>query len=384
MRYADPILRAQSPDATMEIIQSAESKSKEIWSKTQHFVLRRTAEKIYEKLPPRNEYIVFYNLQELQEALYLSYLGSDIVEDVKNNDFQEVFPLITALKKIVTHPDLIFYRETGKISLEKEHSRALKLFPEDYKVCKDRSAFSPKLKFTLELISRACDCSEKVIVGSYWNKALDIVKCALDAEGHKVFKVNGSTPPMMRTRIIDEFNECRDFAVLLLNCKAGGTGLNIVGASRMILYDADWNPKNDSQAMARIWRPGQDKEVHIYRLIGIGTIEEKIYERQISKENLSLHLIDRYAISKLDSKFLKELFHYNPSKSSFSSFSSASDCENSWLDYLSPYFKCFKKVQAEWEKLQEEDCILSNPVSQSDASQVDWLVMAEKKLLNDE
>lgn len=73
----------------------------------------------------------------------------------------------------------------------------------------------------------------------------------------------------------------------MLSAKAGGVGLNLIGASNLILYDSDWNPASDQQAMARIWRDGQKKNVHIYRLLTSGTIEEKIFQRQISKTGLS-------------------------------------------------------------------------------------------------
>ena len=69
--------------------------------------------------------------------------------------------------------------------------------------------------------------------------------------------------------------------VFLLSSKAGGVGLNLVGGNVVILYDIDWNPANDQQAMARVWRDGQKKNVTIYRLLTSGTIEEKIFQRQV-------------------------------------------------------------------------------------------------------
>ena len=69
--------------------------------------------------------------------------------------------------------------------------------------------------------------------------------------------------------------------MLLLSTKAGGVGLNLVGGNVLILYDIDWNPANDQQAMARVWREGQKKAVAIYRLLTAGTIEEKILQRQV-------------------------------------------------------------------------------------------------------
>ena len=73
----------------------------------------------------------------------------------------------------------------------------------------------------------------------------------------------------------------------LLSSKAGGCGLNLIGANRLVLFDPDWNPANDQQALARVWRSGQKKACYIYRFFGAGTIEEKTYERQLSKEGLA-------------------------------------------------------------------------------------------------
>ena len=69
--------------------------------------------------------------------------------------------------------------------------------------------------------------------------------------------------------------------MFLLSSKAGGVGLNLIGGNVVILYDIDWNPANDQQAMARVWRDGQRKNVTIYRLLTTGTIEEKIFQRQV-------------------------------------------------------------------------------------------------------
>ncbi|KAJ7413284.1 hypothetical protein WISP_92066 [Willisornis vidua] len=98
---------------------------------------------------------------------------------------------------------------------------------------------------------------------------------------------------LQRQQIVDSFNSKFSPAfVFLLSSKAGGVGLNLVGASHLILYDIDWNPATDIQAMARVWRDGQKHTVHIYRLLTTGTIEEKIYQRQISKQDLSGAVVD--------------------------------------------------------------------------------------------
>ncbi|KII61371.1 DNA repair and recombination protein RAD54-like protein [Thelohanellus kitauei] len=78
----------------------------------------------------------------------------------------------------------------------------------------------------------------------------------------------------------------------MLSSKAGGCGLNLIGANRLVMFDPDWNPANDAQAMARVWRDGQKKPCFIYRLVCTGTIEEKILQRQAHKKALSSCVVD--------------------------------------------------------------------------------------------
>jgi hypothetical protein len=79
-----------------------------------------------------------------------------------------------------------------------------------------------------------------------------------------------------------------DAFAFLLSSKAGGCGLNLIGANRLVLFDPDWNPANDKQAAGRIWRDGQRKRCYIYRFLATGTIEEKVFQRQLSKEGLQV------------------------------------------------------------------------------------------------
>ena len=80
--------------------------------------------------------------------------------------------------------------------------------------------------------------------------------------------------------------------IFLLSSKAGGVGLNLIGGNHLVLFDPDWNPANDAQAMARVWREGQKKNVSIYRTLSTGSIEEKIFQRQITKKALSNSVVE--------------------------------------------------------------------------------------------
>uniref|UniRef100_A0A8D9ERB0 DNA repair and recombination protein RAD54-like n=1 Tax=Cacopsylla melanoneura TaxID=428564 RepID=A0A8D9ERB0_9HEMI len=137
-------------------------------------------------------------------------------------------------------------------------------------------------------------------------------------------RLDGSTNVNNRKSIVDQFNDAKSpHFVLLLSARAGGVGLNLIGASRLVLYDSDWNPATDLQAMARIWRPGQMKPVHIYRLLTAGTVEEKIFQRQISKADLTQCVIDNDIMqgneptSKMSLEELKDLFTFEPHTESY-------------------------------------------------------------------
>jgi DNA repair and recombination RAD54-like protein len=96
-----------------------------------------------------------------------------------------------------------------------------------------------------------------------------------------------------RQKLVDRFNDpSGEEFVFLLSSKAGGCGLNLIGANRLVLFDPDWNPAADQQALARVWRDGQKKDCYIYRFIASGTIEEKIFQRQSHKQSLSNCVVD--------------------------------------------------------------------------------------------
>jgi hypothetical protein len=112
-------------------------------------------------------------------------------------------------------------------------------------------------------------------------------------DGLSFLRLDGSTDAARRVELVKHFNRAdRDHFAFLLSSKAGGVGLNLVGASRLVLFDPDWNPATDAQAMARVWRYGQTRPCSIYRLVSTGTIEEKIYQRQLAKAEISDAVVD--------------------------------------------------------------------------------------------
>ncbi|XP_067392605.1 DNA repair and recombination protein RAD54B-like isoform X4 [Emydura macquarii macquarii] len=174
------------------------------------------------------------------------------------------------------------------------------IFPQDYTSTTFTETDSGKLQVLAKLLAVICELSpsERVVLVSNYTQTLNILQEMCKHYGYSYTRLDGHTPISQRQQIVDSFNNkfCSTF-IFLLSSKAGGVGLNLVGASHLILYDIDWNPATDIQAMARVWRDGQKHTVHIYRLLTTGSIEEKIYQRQISKQGLSGAVVDLSKIS---------------------------------------------------------------------------------------
>lgn len=121
--------------------------------------------------------------------------------------------------------------------------------------------------------------------------------------------MDGNTPVRNRPNLIEEYQSDESIFLFIMTTKTGGIGVNLTKADRIILFDPDWNPTTDIQARERAWRIGQLKSVTIYRLITSGTIEEKIYQRQIYKQFLSNKILKDPKQKRLfHSRILRDLF----------------------------------------------------------------------------
>lgn len=144
---------------------------------------------------------------------------------------------------------------------------------------------------------------------------LDIIEAFVNEEGYSYNRMDGTTPIGARQSLISQFNDPESgLFVFLLTTKVGGLGVNLTGANRVILFDPDWNPSTDLQARERSYRIGQNRDVVVFRLITSGTIEEKIYHRQIFKQFLTNRILRKHqgsltgANAFFKSKDLRELF----------------------------------------------------------------------------
>ena len=120
----------------------------------------------------------------------------------------------------------------------------------------------------------------------------EIIEKELAKRKIKYFKLTGATKVEERMRLVDEFNENPEIKIFLISLKAGGTGLNLIGADMVIHYDPWWNLSTENQATDRAYRIGQKNNVQVYKLITKNSIEEKIYELQQKKAELMDNMLD--------------------------------------------------------------------------------------------
>ncbi|KAF7510014.1 DNA repair protein rhp54 [Endocarpon pusillum] len=163
------------------------------------------------------------------------------------------------------------------------------------------------------------DTNDKIVLISNYTQTLDVFERLCRSRAYGCLRLDGTMNVSKRQKLVDKFNnpEGEEF-VFLLSSKAGGCGLNLIGANRLVLFDPDWNPAADQQALARVWRDGQKKDCFVYRFMGTGTIEEKIFQRQSHKQALSSCVVDSAEDVErhftLDS--LRELFQFKPDTTS--------------------------------------------------------------------
>jgi len=155
------------------------------------------------------------------------------------------------------------------------------------------------------------------LVFSQYKVLLSMMEPILKDIGIKYIRMDGETKIEDRQKMVDQFNQSTELNVFLLSTKVGGLGLNLTGSDRVIIYDPAWNPATDAQAVDRSYRIGQVNDVMVYRFVTCGTVEEKIYRRQISKVGLLKSMTghsnqQRY----FSNKELKEVFELgDPTKS---------------------------------------------------------------------
>ncbi|XP_068642553.1 protein CHROMATIN REMODELING 25 isoform X2 [Aristolochia californica] len=297
--YDSPIISGREPCATADARKLGIERSTELSAKVNQFILRRTNTLLSNHLPPKIVEVVCCKLTPLQSELYSYFVQSKnftqaVVEEMKQS---KILAYITALKKLCNHPKLIYDTirngGAGTVGLE----GCLRFFPPELFSGRSGSwtgghgiwvELSGKMHVLARLLAHLRQkTNDRIVLVSNYTQTLDLFSQLCRERRYPYLRLDGTTSIGKRQKLVNRFNDpSKDEFAFLLSSKAGGCGLNLIGGNRLVLFDPDWNPANDKQAAARIWRDGQKKRVYIYRFLSTGTIEEKVYQRQMSKEGL--------------------------------------------------------------------------------------------------
>ncbi|TCD63616.1 DNA-dependent ATPase protein rad54 [Steccherinum ochraceum] len=295
--FENVIIRGRDADATDAHKADCEKKLKELGGLVTKFIIRRTNDLLSKYLPVKYEQVVFCKLSDFQLSLYRLFIKSPEIQRLLRGVDSQPLKAINILKKLCNHPELLDLPNDlrGSDDLIPEGFSGAGASARDKNRSQDVHAEWGGKFLVLErfLARMRAETTDKIVLISNYTQTLDIFEKMLRSKKYGYFRLDGTMTINKRQKLVDQFNnpEGKEF-IFLLSSKAGGCGINLIGANRLILFDPDWNPAADQQALARVWRDGQKKECFVYRFISTGTIEEKIFQRQANKQALSSAVVD--------------------------------------------------------------------------------------------
>ncbi|EGO02844.1 hypothetical protein SERLA73DRAFT_176268 [Serpula lacrymans var. lacrymans S7.3] len=273
------------------------------------FFKRRTKDIIKDQLPTKTDEVVFCPLTPTQITVYKRILEMEPVRNMIHKDELcdcgsrkqrkecchaiekgDVLKYMSILIKISNHLALILpapndtAEQTVRHRELSEAAFSMECIPK-YGTAMLQPQFCGKWVVLNTLLTEwRKDHSNKVLIFTKSVKLLDMLEFHLKSNSYGFLTLDGSTKQADRMPMIDRFHRDSDIFIFLISTLAGGTGLNLTGANKVVIFDPNWNPAHDLQAMDRAYRFGQTRDVSVYRLLGAGSIEELIYARQLYKQ----------------------------------------------------------------------------------------------------
>jgi len=263
------------------------------------FILRRTKETVESDLPPKTEKIIRVELSDVQLEYYKNILTRNYaaLSDASGGQKQSLLNIMMELKKISNHPYMFQGVEDRVLNGSTRREDQIKGLIKS----------SGKMMLLDQLLAKLKKDNHRVLIFSQMVKMLDILGDYLRVRGYQFQRLDGTIPAGPRRMAINHFNadDSDDFC-FLLSTRAGGLGINLMTADTVIIYDSDWNPQADLQAMARAHRIGQKRPVNVYRLVAKQTIEEEVIKR--ARNKLFLEYLTIQAGVTDEGKALREQF----------------------------------------------------------------------------
>ncbi|KAK4148055.1 switch 2 [Dichotomopilus funicola] len=315
-----PLTLGQSHDATLKQLSMARSTAKKlVQNLLPEFFLRRMKTLIAHQLPRKTDKVVFCPLTEIQREAYENFLESPQVTLINSSSdpcdcdsgrkggwccykalpdgrswMSVVFPSIMTLQKISNHLTLLIPLAADPNEKQSSELQALQTcVPDDWaELYRNRDSmlnlanpeFCGKWKILKKLLRFWHENGDKVLVFSHSVRLLRILQHLFHNTSYNFSFLDGSLSYEDRQKVVDDFNSDPSQFVFLISTRAGGVGLNITSANKVVIFDPHWNPSYDLQAQDRAYRIGQVRDVDVFRLVSAGTIEEIVYARQIYKQ----------------------------------------------------------------------------------------------------
>ncbi|CAL9164856.1 protein CHROMATIN REMODELING 20-like isoform X1 [Musa acuminata AAA Group] len=368
-RFQNPIENGQHTNSTIDDVRIMNQRSHILYEQLKGFVQRMDMNVVKKDLPPKTVFVITVKLSPLQRKLYRKFLDvhgftGDKISSEKTIRPRCFFANYQALAQVWNHPGLLqvakehrdylrredavenFLVEDGSSddNMENDFSNGEKQKAKDDIFYKRNDGvfyhqetdwwtdllgekiyqevdYSGKMVLLLDILTMSSEVGDKVLVFSQSLTTLDLIEMFLSKlprkesegkfwkQGKDWYRLDGSTQCSERQKLVERFNEPTNKRVkcTLISTRAGSLGINLYAANRVIVVDGSWNPTYDLQAIYRVWRYGQTKPVYAYRLMAHGTMEEKIYKRQVTKEGLAARVVDRQQIHRTMSK--EEILH---------------------------------------------------------------------------
>uniref|UniRef100_A0A4W3IC95 DNA excision repair protein ERCC-6-like 2 n=1 Tax=Callorhinchus milii TaxID=7868 RepID=A0A4W3IC95_CALMI len=320
--FGNPIEFGQRHTATKRELAMGRKAMRKLAKQMSYWFLRRTKAIISDQLPKKDDRVVYCSLTEFQKMVYQAVLQTEDIMLVlrgwdpcdcnsgrkrksccyKQNQYgntvrQIYFSYLALLRKVSNHVALLQPDDsTSKMqasTVKRVCEQVFHKFPEFVQQSKQAAfetisdpKYSGKMKVLQLLLEHFRRNHDKVLLFSLSTKLLDVLEKYCMAAGLDYRRLDGGTKSEERVRIVKEFNSTQDINICLVSTMAGGLGLNFVGANIVVMFDATWNPANDLQAIDRVYRIGQCRDVKVFRLISLGTVEEIMYLRQVYKQQL--------------------------------------------------------------------------------------------------
>lgn len=315
-----PLREGQSHDATVFQLSKARKTAEKLRDNLlPRFFLRRLKSLIADQLPQKSDRVVFCPLTDTQSDAYENFVDGDVVRHIRDSTLpctcgsgktqgycchkylpgggkwqSYVFPSIANLQKLSNHVAIMIPQSGDPKEKQDKDLESLQVaLPDQWReLYRNRDSilnysnpeFCGKWNILKKLLKFWHGNGDKVLVFSHSVRLLKMLQMLFTHTSYIVAYLDGSMPLLDRAKAVDDFNSDPSQFVFLISTKAGGVGLNITSANKVVVVDPNWNPAYDLQAQDRAYRIGQSRDVEVFRLVSAGTIEEIVYARQIYKQ----------------------------------------------------------------------------------------------------